>query len=171
MSRNKKLNLKANFNYSKKNNINAKTNSIMNNNKSNGLNYNFIINNNFKNNLNSDGNINISFGKSNINIKDSILHIDKIYIKKDSKKKKNTKLLKLYENNKYFIPKKAIEMNLDNNLIKVEINGPKTSKGRIKTMDFSPNIKGISKNIINVHRNFNLVNNKNFKEVKKKFIL
>ena len=170
MSRNKKLNLKANFNYSKKNNINAKTNSIMNNNKSNGLNYNFIINNNFKNNLNSDGNINISFGKSNINIKDSILHIDKIYIKKDSKKKKNTKLLKLYENNKYFIPKKAIEMNLDNNLIKVEINGPKTSKGRIKTMDFSPNIKGISKNIINVHRNFNLVNNKNFKEVKKKFI-
>ena len=61
-------------------------------------------------------------------------------------------------------------MNLDSNLIKVEVNETKKKKGRIKTMDFSPKIKGISQNIINVHRNLNLVNNKNVKEVKKKFI-
>ena len=165
-SRNKKMNLKANFNNSKKSNINAKTNSTVSN-RANGLNYNFIINNNLKNNNN---NINISIGKNNINIKDSILHIDKIYIKKESKKKNNTKLQRLYENNNYFIPKKTLEMNLDNNLIKVEVNETKKKKGRIKTMDFSPKIKGISQNIINVHRNLNLVNNKNVKEVKKKFI-
>ena len=61
-------------------------------------------------------------------------------------------------------------MNLDSNLIKVEVNETKKNKGRIKTMDFSPKIKGISQNIINVHRNLNLVNNKSVKEVKKKFI-
>ena len=167
-SRNKKLNLKANFNYLKKNNLNANTNSSLSNNKYNGLNYNFIINNNMKNNLNNNGNINISIGKSNINIKDSILHIDKIYIKKESKKKKNSKVQKLYENNNYFYPKKRNEIKLDNNLIKVEINNDKNYKNIIKTMDYSPNKNVISSNIINVRRNFNLNNNKNSKEIKRK---
>ena len=112
--------MKANFNYSKKSQINSKNNSSLNNNKiSNGINYHFIINSDLKNNLNNNGNINISIGKSNINIKDSILHIDKIYIKKENNKRKNSKLQKLYENNSYFLPKKSIEMNLNNNLIKV----------------------------------------------------
>ena len=167
-SRNMKLNLKTNFNYSKKSNMNSKANTTMSKNKTNDLNYNFIINNDLKNKLNNNGNINISFGKSNINIKDSILHIDKIYIKKDSKKKKNSKLQKLYENYNYFYPKKTIEMNLNDNLIKVEENEPKKNKERIKTMDIIPNIKGISPNLINVHRNFNLINNKNIKEIKRK---
>ena len=162
ISRNKKLNLKTNFNFSKKSNLNSKANSTMNNNKVSGLNYNFIINNCLKNNLNSNGNINISIGKSNINIKDSILHIDKIFIKKESKKKKNNnKLQKLYENDNYFIPKKTIDMNLDNNLIKAEGKVQKKNKEKIKTMEYSPNI-------INVHRNFNLINNKNIKEIKRK---
>ena len=161
ISRNKKLNLKTNFNFSKKSNLNSKANSTMNNNKISGLNYNFIINNCLKNNLNSNGNINISIGKSNINIKDSILHIDKIFIKKESKKRKNNKLQKLYENDNYFIPKKTIDMNLDNNLIKAEGKVQKKNKEKIKTMEYSPNI-------INVHRNFNLINNKNIKEIKRK---
>ena len=160
-SRNKKLNLKANFNFSKKSNLNSKVNSTMNNNKSSGLNYNFFINNSLKNNLNSNGNINISIGKSNINIKDSILHIDKIYIKKESKKKKNSKLQKLYENDNYFIPKKTIEINIDNNLIKAEEKEQKKNKDKMKSMEYSPNL-------INVHRNFNLNNNKNIKEIKRK---
>ena len=168
-SRNKKLNLKANFNYSKKSQINSKNNSSLNNNKiSNGINYHFIINSDLKNNLNNNGNINISIGKSNINIKDSILHIDKIYIKKENNKRKNSKLQKLYENNSYFLPKKSIEMNLNNNLIKVDGKNIKKNKEFIKTVDFSPKIKGISNNIINVHRNFNLITNKNIKEIKRK---
>ena len=168
-SRNKKLNLKANFNYSKKSQINSKNNSSLNNNKiSNGINYHFIINSDLKNNLNNNGNINISIGKSNINIKDSILHIDKIYIKKENNKRKNSKLQKLYENNSYFLNKKSIEMNLNNNLIKVDGKNIKKNKEFIKTVDFSPKIKGISNNIINVHRNFNLITNKNIKEIKRK---
>ena len=167
-SRNKKLNLKANFNYSKKSNLNSKINSTLNSNKANDLNYNLILNNNSKNNINNNGNINISIGKSNINIKDSILHIDKIYIKKENNKRKNSKIQKLYENETYFQPKKTLEMNLVNNLIKVEENLPKKNKEKIKTMDYSANIKGISSNVINVHRNFNLINNKNIKEIKRK---
>ena len=169
-SRNKKLNLKANFNYSKKSQINSKITSTLNNNKINdGINYNFIINNDLKNNLNNNGNINISIGKSNINIKDSILHIDKIYIKKENNKRKNSKLQKLYENDSYFLPKKTLEMNLNNNLIKVDGKNVKKNKEYIKTVDFSPKIKGgITNNIINVHRNFNLITNKNIKEIKRK---
>ena len=167
-SRNKKLNLKANFNYSKKSQINSKITSSLNNKINDGINYNFIINSDLKNNLNNNGNINISIGKSNINIKDSILHIDKIYIKKENNKGKNSKLQKLYENNSYFLPKKSLEMNFNNNLIKVEGKNIKKNKEFIKTVDFSPKIKGISNNIINVHRNFNLITNKNIKEIKRK---
>ena len=152
--------MKANFNYSKKSQINSKNNSSLNNNKiSNGINYHFIINSDLKNNLNNNG---------NINIKDSILHIDKIYIKKENNKRKNSKLQKLYENNSYFLPKKSIEMNLNNNLIKVDGKNIKKNKEFIKTVDFSPKIKGISNNIINVHRNFNLITNKNIKGIKRK---
>jgi hypothetical protein len=89
------------------------------------------------------------------------LHIDKIYIKKESKKKKNSKLQKLYENDNYFIPKKTIEINIDNNLIKAEEKEQKKNKDKMKSMEYSPNI-------INVHRNFNLNNNKNIKEIKRK---
>ena len=42
--------------------------------------------------INNTGNINISIKKSNINIKDSILHIDKIYIKKENSNKKGKNL-------------------------------------------------------------------------------
>ena len=167
-SRNKKLNLKAKFNYSKKSDANSKTNSTMNNNKRKELNYNLIINNDLKNNIKKNGNINISIGKSNINIKDSILHIDKVYIKKESKKKINSKFQKLYENDHYFLPKKTIEMNLDNNLIKVEINEPKMHKEIVKTMDYSQKLKGNAPNLINVHRNCKLTNNKNIKDIKRK---
>ena len=169
-SRNKKLNLKANFNYSKKSQIHSKINSTLNNNKViDGINYNLIINNDSKNNLNNNGNINISIGKSNINIKDSILHIDKIYIKKENNKRKNSKHQKLFENEINFHPKKTLEMNLNNNLIKVEgKNVKKNNKDFIKTVDYSPRIKGLSNNLINVHRNFNLITNKNIREIKRK---
>ena len=119
--------------------------------------------------MNNNGNINISIGKSNINIKDSILHIDKIYIKKENNKRKNSKHQKLFENEINFHQKKTLEMNLNNNLIKVEgKNVKKNNKDFIKTVDYSPRIKGLSNNLINVHRNFNLITNKNIREIKRK---
>ena len=53
-----------------------------------------INDNDLKKNINKNNrNINISIEKNNINIKDSILHIDKIYIKKENSNKKQ----KIYE--------------------------------------------------------------------------
>lgn len=83
--------MKSNFNYLKKSGSNTKHNSTLNNNEIPRINYNLIINNDLKHNINNKGNINISIGKSNINIKDSILHIEKLYINKDNNKRKNIK--------------------------------------------------------------------------------
>ena len=167
-TRNKKINLKSKFNCSKKADNITKTNPNLNNNEGE-INYQFIINNDLKNNLiNNNGNINISIGKNNINIKDSILHIDKIYIKKENNKSKNNSIQKLYGNENEYHVKKPIEIKVEKNIIKVGEKNNKQKKGKIKTMASHKEIN--SNNMINVRRNFNLFNNnKNNKESKYKY--
>ena len=167
-TRNKKINLKSKFNCSKKADNITKTNPNVNNNEGE-INYQFIINNDLKNNLiNNNGNINISIGKNNINIKDSILHIDKIYIKKENNKSKNNSIQKLYGNENEYHVKKPIEIKVEKNIIKVGEKNNKQKKGKIKTMASHKEIN--SNNMINVRRNFNLFNNnKNNKESKYKY--
>ena len=163
----KKISIK-NFNNSKKSNIHTKTNSSLNN--KNQINSNFIINENInfnkddlkKNIIKNNGNINISIKKSNINIKDSILHIDKIYIKKDNSKKSP----KIYDTEDGFQNKKTIEMKVRDEIIKNVGNTLQINKEKIKSMDFSSFKVNYSPKVINVHRNYNLIN-KNNKEIKK----
>ena len=129
-TRNKKINLKSKFNCSKKADNITKTNPNLNNNEGE-INYQFIINNDLKNNLiNNNGNINISIGKNNINIKDSILHIDKIYIKKENNKSKNNSIQKLYGNENEYHVKKPIEIKVEKNIIKVGEKNNKQKKGK-----------------------------------------
>ena len=166
VSRNKKLNMKSNFNYLKKSGSNTKHNSTLNNNEIPRINYNLIINNDLKHNINNKGNINISIGKSNINIKDSILHIEKLYINKDNNKRKS---IKTCENINHFYPQKKLEIDLNSNIIKVGGKNTKKNKEKIKILDYPHNsLEANPQNIINVHRNLNLTNNKNFKELKRK---
>ena len=170
-TRNKKINLKAKFNCSKQNNINSKTNPIITNNNNDNLNYQFIINNELKNNLiNNNGNINISIGKNNINIKDSILHIDKIYIKKENNKIQNNTVKKTFGNEKEYHRKKPIEIKVEQNKIKIGEKINKQKKDKLKIIEHFSKNQNNSSNLINVHRNFNLINNnKNYKEGKRKF--
>lgn len=167
LSRNKKKIQNKKFNNSKKtNNINNKTNSI-----NNQLNYNFIIDeNNYRNNINKNkGNINISIEKNNINIKDSILHIDKIYIKKDnnSKNKKNeiNELIpRVYSDVDCCSSqhKRKVEIKVgDKKRIKSGIDDIKKNKEKMKFMDYSPAKINYSPKMINVHRNFNLLTRTN----------
>ena len=167
LSRNKKKIQNKKFNNSKKtNNINNKTNSI-----NNQVNYNFIIDeNNYKSNINKNkGNINISIEKNNINIKDSILHIDKIYIKKDnnSKNKKcdmNDIIPRVYSDADCCSSqhKKKIEIKVgDKKRIKSGIDDVKKNKEKMKFMDYSPTKINYSPKMINVHRNFNLLTKTN----------
>ena len=167
LSRNKKKIQNKKFNNSKKtNNINNKTNSI-----NNQINYNFIIDeNNYKSNINKNkGNINISIEKNNINIKDSILHIDKIYIKKDnnSKNKKgdiNDLIPRVYSDVDCCSSqhKRKIEIKVgDKKRIKSGIDDIKKNKEKMKFMDYSPAKINYSPKMINVHRNFNLLTRTN----------
>ncbi len=170
LSRNKKKYSHKNLNNSKKNNnIHIKTDSNMNNNP---INCNFILgnnidinNDNLKNNIiNNNGNINISIEKNNINIKDSILHINKIYIKKDNSYKKNNKKKKVYDIDYSKENKKSIEIKVGNNIIKTDVNETKLNKDKIKSMDYSPFKKENSPTkVINVHRNNNLITKNNKK--------
>ena len=167
LSRNKKKIQNKKLNNTKKtNNINNKTNSI-----NNQLNYNFIIDeNNYKSNINKNrGNINISIEKNNINIKDSILHIDKIYIKKDnnSKNKKNDIndiIPRVYSDVDCCSSqhKKKIEIKAgDKKRIKSGNDDIKKNKEKTKFMDYSPAKINYSPKMINVHRNFNLLTRTN----------
>ena len=167
-SRNKKKISIKNFNNSKKNNLHNKTNSSVNS-KSN-INSNLIINGNIninndnsnKNIINSKGNINISIKKNNINIKDSILHIDKIYIKKEN----NNKRKKIYETEDGFHNKKTLEMKVREEIIKTVGNNLQMNQEKMKSMDYSSFKVNYSPKVINVHRNYNLIH-KNNKENKK----
>ena len=167
LSRNKKKIQNKKLNNTKKtNNINNKTNSI-----NNQLNYNFIIDeNNYKSNINKNrGNINISIEKNNINIKDSILHIDKIYIKKDnnSKNKKNDIndiIPRVYSDVDCCSSqhKKKIEIKAgDKKRIRSGNDDIKKNKEKMKFMDYSPAKINYSPKMINVHRNFNLLTRTN----------
>ena len=156
-SRNKKKISIKNFNNSKKSNIHTKTNSSIN--KKKKINSNFIINENI---INNTGNINISIKKSNINIKDSILHIDKIYIKKENSHKRQ----KFYEIEERFQNKKKLEMKVRDEIIKTDGNSLQIDQEKMKSMDYTSINLNYSPKIINVHRNNNLIN-KNNKELKK----
>ena len=164
---NKKKISNKNFNASIKSNIHTQTNSSVNNNP---LNCNFIINENINlNPKNNNGkNINISIEKNNINIKDSILHIDKIYIKKENSNKKGGNKAKIYEiDDINSSNKKKIEIKVGNEIIKTLGNEIKIDKD--KYIDYSPFKINYSPKVINVHRNCNLIN-KNNKEIKNKYI-
>jgi hypothetical protein len=159
ISRNKK---KYSNNISKKNSLHIKTDSNINQNQ---LNCNFIINDNINNNIiNNNGNINISIEKNNINIKDSILHINKIYIKKDNSNKKKNKKQKVYDIDDRFDNKKTIEIKVGEKIIKTEVNDTKTKNDKIISTEYSPFKKENSPTkVINVHRNFNLITKNNKK--------
>jgi hypothetical protein len=159
ISRNKK---KYSNNISKKNSLHIKTDSNINQNQ---LNCNFIINDNINNNIiNNNGNINISIEKNNINIKDSILHINKIYIKKDNSNKKKNKKQKIYDFDDRFDNKKTIEIKVGEKIIKTEVNDTKTKNDKIISTEYSPFKKENSPTkVINVHRNFNLITKNNKK--------
>ena len=157
-SRNKKKISIKNFNNSKKSNIHTKTNSSIY--KKNKINSNIIINENI---INNSGNINISIKKSNINIKDSILHIDKIYIKKENSHKRP----KFYEIKEGFHNKKEIEMKVRDKIIKTDGNSLQIDQEKMQSMDYTSVELNYSPKIINVHRNYNLIN-KNNKELKNK---
>ena len=161
-------NINNNYNSRKSNMLIKKKSSI--NNKP--LNKNYIINNhinlNNENSKNRSGNINISIEKNNINIKDSILHIDKIYIKKDNskikRKKKDNKKKLIYDNG---INKRDFEIKIGEDIINTVGNDIKLKSENISSTESSPFKMNNSVKAINVHRNFNLIT-KNNKEIKKK---
>ena len=176
ITRNKKKYSTKNFNINqtKKTNIHFKANSSLNTKQ---LNTNYIINNNI--NLNNDnlknknGNIKISIEKNNINIKDSILHIDKIYIKKDNsnsssnsnRNKKDNKKGIIYENNN----NKKGEIKIEDEIMKTVGNDIKVKNEKISSTEYRPFKMNMNYSVkaINVHRNINLIT-KNNKEIKKK---
>ena len=162
LSRNKKK-------FSCKKIINCKKSNIYKANSNSGfigekLKYNFILNNNnSKNNVlksNEKGNIKISIKKNKIDIKDSILHIDKLYIKKDNFSKNNL-MSRVYSD---IDCSSSHRKKIDE--IKVDIGGSyrirsgrdiKENNEKINTIDYSPLQLEYSPKIINVHRNFNLI--------------
>ena len=144
---------------SKKRKIHTKSNS-----KKKSLNNKFMTNENininnkdFKNNKNKR-NINISIEKNNINIKDSILHIDKVYIKDENSDKKQ----KIYEiEMSSSQTQKPIEIKVEENIINALENDKNIKKEKIKSMDYTNNKINNSPKVINVHRNFNLFTKNN----------
>ena len=161
LSRNKKkFSCKKIINYKKSNIYKANSNSGFVGDK---LKYNFILNNNSKNNMaknNGKGNIKISIKKNKIDIKDSILHIDKLYIKKDNFSKNNL-MSRVYSD---IDCSSSHRKKIDE--IKVDFGGSyrirsgrdiKENNEKINTIDYSPLQLEYSPKIINVHRNFNLI--------------
>ena len=161
LSRNKKkFSCKKIINCKKSNMYKANSNSGFIGDK---LKYNFILNNNSKNNVvknNGKGKIKISIKKNKIDIKDSILHIDKLYIKKDNFSKNNL-ISRVYSD---------IDCSSSNRKrideIKVDIGGSyrvrsgrdkRENNEKLNTIDYSPLQLEYSPKIINVHRNFNLI--------------
>ena len=161
LSRNKKK-------FSCKKIINCKKSNIYKANSNSGfigdkLKYNFILNNNSKNNMsknNGKGNIKISIKKNKIDIKNSILHIDKLYIKKDNFSKNNL-ISRVYSD---IDCSSSHRKKIDE--IKVDFGGSyrirsgrdiKENNEKINTIDYSPLQLEYSPKIINVHRNFNLI--------------
>ena len=182
ISRNKKKtskqnnskNSKANYNITKNLKITHKSNSK---NKKNKVNNTVITNLSIFNNLNNDicqkslknniinnhENINISIGDKNINIKDSILHINKIYIKNNNLNNiginnKNNKIEKFQNDNNCCLKyKKPKDIKVDDSILKKKenINKKKGNSNIKKTKNEN------SPKIINVHRNTNLTSKNN----------
>ncbi len=181
------------YNNSKKKNV-VKSNSNLNNNKLNNISNHSILNNitnnniylggdfcqnSFKNNvINAQGKINISIGENNINIKDSILHINKIYIKNNNinhcinngniNNKKN-KIIKINSgNNCCFKKQKALEIKVDDCRIKTGGNIRSKDKENIRTINFQKGRIDYSPKIINVYtnNNNNLLSAKNNNDIK-----
>ena len=158
LSRNKKKISNNNLNISKKSKIHTKTNSNL---KNNPLNCNIMINDNInindndlKKNINKNNrNINISIEKNNINIKDSILHIDKIYIKKENSNKKQ----KIYEIEMPSHNENPLEIKVKDEVIKTFENDKNINNEKKKSIDYSTFKMNHSPKVINVHRNFNLL--------------
>lgn len=158
---NKKFSCKKIINCKKSNIYKANSNSGFIGDK---LKYNFILNKNHsKNNViknNGKGNIKISIKKNKIDIKDSILHIDKLYIKKDNFSKNNL-MSRVYSD---IDCSSSHRKKIDE--IKVDMGGSyrirsgkdiKANNEKINTIDYSPLQFEYSPKIINVHRNFNLI--------------
>jgi hypothetical protein len=148
--------------------INCKKSNIYKANSNSGfigdkLKYNFILNNNSKNNMvknNGKGKIKISIKKNKIDIKDSILHINKLYIKKDNFNKNNL-ISRVFSDIDY---SSSYRKKIDE--IKMDFGGShrirsgrdiKENNDKINTIDYSPLQLEYSPKIINVHRNFNLI--------------
>ena len=170
---------KVNINNSKKGKIIKKSNSIINKNilsNTNSIsttNYDILnnLNNNIslntdissqnslnKNILHTQGNINISLGDNNINIKDSILHINKIYIKNNNftNNISNKNITYKIQNGKNCCLnyKKAMEINMDYSQIKTE---GKIIKKNFKSLNSKKDKKNNSLKS-NENRNSNIPN-------------
>ena len=158
----------------KNNNINIPTNRlIINTLSNNGSLSNDILQNSYKNNIiNSHENINISIGENNINIKDSILHINKIFIKDNninSINNKNRKIAKFKSGNNCCLKyNKVMETKVDDCHLKTGSNNFKKNKVKMKSINFPKTRYNYSPKIINVHRNRNLVIKKNNEKIKYK---
>ena len=131
--------------------------------KTNSISPNKYVNfDNLKSNIiNNNGNINISIDKNNINIKDSILHIDKIFIKKDNNK--NNINQRLYTDINYIQnTKKPFHY-------KILDNNKKKKKEKTKFIKLTSPFKLIdSQSILKTNRNFkNII--KKIKNIKKKY--
>ena len=179
----KSKNNRVSYNNPKENDIINKSNSNLKNNlikNGNDMAKNTIFNNlnnnalngyfsqELKNNsINNNENINISIGKNNINIKDSILHINKIYIKNNIINNINNLNNKNYRN---IVEKKSKDKEMKNENIRIKTveNICKKNKLNIKSLNSSKNRYDYSPKIINVNRNNNLTtkNNDDNKEIK-----
>ena len=91
------------------------------------------------------------------------MHIDKIYIKKENSHKRP----KFYEIKEGFQNKKEIEMKVRDKIIKTDGNSLQIDQEKMQSMDYTSVELNYSPKIINVHRNYNLIN-KNNKELKNK---
>ena len=184
-SKNKKAHVNNNTKKNKvinKSNSSLKTNnytstqtnhSVLNNNIS--LNYdgcqNIIKSNN--NILLGPENINLSIGENNINIRDSILHINKIYIKNSNcnSHRRNPKISKVYSGNNCCLNLKirgGTEIKTDDCRGKTGGNNNKKNKENIKPINF-PSVKyENSPKVINIKKNINLIP-KNNNDIKVKY--
>ena len=175
-------------NNTKKNNVINKSNSSLKTNNYTSNQTNSVLNNN-NISLNNDGchkiiksnnnillgpkNINISSGENNINIRDSILHINKIYIKNTNYNfsRRNLKISKVRKGNNCCLNLKNIggaEIKVDNCQVKTEVDNYKQNKENIKPINFPCVRYDISPKMINIKKNINLIP-KNNNDVKVKF--
>ena len=147
------------------NNITSNSNST-NHTIFNHLNKNISLNNDNslkKNIINNHPNINISIGDNNINIKDSILHINKIYIKSNNINNiYNKNIIFKIEKRNFNVSKDKIlkEKKIDNSHIKTEGNIIRKNKEKIKSVNYP---KGKNNFSPTNYKSNNIVGSKNKK--------